>query len=64
MCSQPVEDEKYRITKDHMVKVTRNRKQEKRKVQTLCPTRPLRREDFPTFGCPIISINSSYSVIM
>lgn len=45
--------------KECMVQVKRNRKQENLKVQTLCPTRPLRREDFPTFGCPKITIKQT-----
>jgi len=54
MCSQPVEDEKIHDLEGPQVE--RSRKQENWKVQTLCPTRPLRREDFPTFGCPKITV--------
>ena len=59
MCSPPVDNEKCKTMKDHMMQVKRNRKQENWKVQTLCPTRPLRREDFPTFGCPKITIKQT-----
>lgn len=40
------------------------RNQENCKIQTLCPTRPLRREDFPTFGCPKITVkqNSRFDI--
>lgn len=38
------------------MKLKKNRKKENWKVQTLCPTRPLRREDFPTFGWPEINV--------
>ena len=46
------------------VQVKTNRNQENWKVQTLCPTRPLRREDFPTFGCPKITVkqNSRFDI--
>ena len=61
MCSPPVE-EKKKILKDCIMQLKKNRRQEKRKVQTLCPTRPLRREDFPTFGCPKINVRQELKI--